>query len=442
MGSLGAPLITSVATTFHVSLGAAQWTLTLALLTGAIATPLFGRLGAGSHRRPAILGVLAVIVAGSSLTVLPLPFAFLLVGRGAQGLGFSLTPLMMGVARDHLPEPKGSSTIALLSVISIVGVGVGYPLSGALSELGGVRAAYGLGVAVSVMAFGLAWRFVPAAPAGRTGAVDVPGALILTAGLLPLLLVLSESGVWTSHSVLAIVLTVLALLILSVWAIYERRVSAPLIDVRLLRHRAVAGANLAMLLGGAGMYLLITLITRYSQTSKLAGYGFGLNTFEAGLVLVPFSVMGFVAGRLTPRLRARIGAEWLLAVGAMLVLGGFALFGFERNHLVVVLIAMALLGFGIGTFSSAMPAIILAVTSTSETSSAMSFNIVVRSVGFSLGSALGGLVLGAYTQHGQVFPEYRGYSAACWIGAIAMVAAAVCSVAVGSERASREQIHH
>ncbi|MER7083148.1 MFS transporter, partial [Saccharopolyspora kobensis] len=42
VASLGAPLITSVATTFHVSLGSAQWTLTVALLSGAVATPVLG----------------------------------------------------------------------------------------------------------------------------------------------------------------------------------------------------------------------------------------------------------------------------------------------------------------------------------------------------------------------------------------------------------------
>ena len=64
VGSLGAPLITSVATTFDVSLSSAQWTLTLALLTGAVTTPVLGRLGSGPHRRAAILGTLGVVSVG------------------------------------------------------------------------------------------------------------------------------------------------------------------------------------------------------------------------------------------------------------------------------------------------------------------------------------------------------------------------------------------
>jgi predicted MFS family arabinose efflux permease len=145
VGSLGAPLITSVATTFHVSLASAQWTLTITLLSGAVATPLLGRLGAGPRRRGTIIGTLAIVTAGSVLTVLPLPFACLLAGRAAQGAGLGLTALMMGVARDHLDRERAAAVIALVSVASTIGIGVGYPLAGLLTEFGGVRAAYGLG---------------------------------------------------------------------------------------------------------------------------------------------------------------------------------------------------------------------------------------------------------------------------------------------------------
>ena len=116
VASLGTPLITSVATTFHVSLDSAQWTLTVALLSGAVATPVLGRLGAGPHRRATILATLAIVVVGSALTVLPLPFAGLLIGRAAQGVGLGLTALMMGVARDHLSAERSASVIALISV--------------------------------------------------------------------------------------------------------------------------------------------------------------------------------------------------------------------------------------------------------------------------------------------------------------------------------------
>ncbi|NKS65626.1 hypothetical protein GS461_03830 [Rhodococcus hoagii] len=93
------------------------------------------------------------------------------------------------------------------------------------------------------------------------------------------------------------------------WVVLEARTENPLVDVRALRHPAVASANLAMFAGGIAMYLLLSLVTRYVQTPAATGYGFGLSTFQAGLVLVPFSLFGFVAGRLIPRLHDDSAAE-------------------------------------------------------------------------------------------------------------------------------------
>ncbi len=312
VGSLGAPPITSVATTFHVSLASAQWTLTITLLSGAVAIPLLGA-SAPARRRATIIGTLAVVTGGSVLTVLPLPFGWLLAGRAAQGVGLGLTALMMGVARDHLDADRAPGVIALVSVASAIGIGVGYPLAGLLAEFGGIRAAYGLGAAVTVVALLTALRSMPAPPPGRSARVDIPGALLLAGGLLALLLVLSETSVWSSNPAVAATVTVLGLALLGAWAWHEWRTPFPLVDVRLLRHRAVATANITMLAGATGMYLLLTLITRFTQTPRAAGYGFGLTTFEAGLVLVPFSLLGFLGGRVTPSLRARFGARRVLA---------------------------------------------------------------------------------------------------------------------------------
>lgn len=434
VASLGTPLITSVATTFHVSLDSAQWTLTISLLSGAVATPVLGRLGAGPHRRATILATLAVVVAGSAITVLPLPFAWLLVGRAAQGVGLGLTALMMGVARDHLPEGRGAATISLISVVSIIGAGVGYPLAGLLAEFGGVRAAYGFGLFITAAALLAAWRSVPVAPQDRSAHVDVAGALLLAGGLFLVLFLAGEAGLWSHHLVVALVLAGVAVLLLCVWTVFELRGQTPLIDVRAVRNPVVAGANIAMFVGGVGMYLLLTLITRYAQTPHSAGYGFGLTAFVAGLVLVPFSVLGFLAGKLSPWVRERVEAPLLLAGSAVVVGGGFVLFAVARSNLAELFVAMGVLGFGVGSFSAVMPGVILAVTPKSETSSAMSFNYVVRSVGYSMGSAIGGLVLATGTDTGRLFPNDSAYTTAALIGIAAMAITTLTSLALTRQR--------
>ena len=430
IGSLGAPLITGVATEYRVALAGAQWTLTLPLLTGAIATPLLGRLGAGAHRRPAVLGTLIAVTAGSLLTVLwppggSVPFGLLLLGRGLQGTGLGLPALMIGIARDQLAGPRASSAIAQISVASIVGIGIGYPVAGLLTDLAGVRAAYGLGLAMTLVALLVGWAVVPASPAGRGGPLDLAGGLWLGTGLLLLLLVISQDRWWRTAPGYSIAGLLLAGAVLGCWVAQARRQRYPLVDLRLLRHRTVLAANAAMLLAGVGMYLLLSLITRYVQSPHSAGYGFGFSTFQAGLVLVPFSALGWLAGRLVSRWQRQLPAAASLLASAVVLLLASSLFALTRSSWYQPVLAMALLGLGVGGFSAAMPAIILRVTSTAETSAAMSINQVVRSVGFSIGSAIGGLVLAASTSSGRQFPAERGYQVAGWIGSAIMLATIV-----------------
>ena len=355
-----------------------------------------------------------------------------------QGIGLGLTALMMGVARDHLPADRSPGVIAVVSVASTIGIGIGYPLAGLVTELAGLRAAYGLGLLTSIVALVAAWRYVPAAPPGRRAGLDIIGAVLLAAALVALLVDVSQASLWSRHLVVAIGIAALAVVLFTCWVAWERRQPAPLVDLRLLRLPAVAAANLTMFVGGVGMYLLLTLITRYAQTPPAVGYGFGLTVFEAGLILVPFSAMGFVAGRLNARLGRRFGARVLLGASAVVVLVAFVLFATARGHLIEVITAMGILGFGVGSFSAAMPAVILAVTSAGETSSAMAFNQVVRSVGFSLGSAIGGLVLAAHTPANQLLPVDQGYTTAAWLGVAAMAMTTVAATRCKTEPATAD----
>ena len=131
-----------------------------------------------------------------------------------------------------------------------------------------------------------------------------------------------------------------------------------------------------------------------------------------------------------PGLQGRAQPPALLAGTAGVVLAAFATFALARGQLIDALISMGLLGLGVGGFSATMPAVILAVTPAGETSSAMGFNQVVRSVGFSVGSAIGGLTLAASTSPGHVFPADSGYTRAAWIGAALMAATAAIGLAL------------
>ena len=414
IGSVGAPLITPVATGMHVSLDAAQWTLTVTLFIGAIAGPVLGRLGSGPYRRTTILATLALVAVGGLLTVLPLPFAALLIGRGLQGLAVAVGALLMSVARTHLPPERSASTIAALSVASTVGIGVGYPVISLLDQLAGLRAAYGLGFLLSVAALAIAWRVLPIEAPGERPRIDVAGALLLALGTLGLLLVVAEPSLWAT-AWLAGGILVGSLAILVLWVIVEMRAAAPLVNLRLLGQRPVLRANAAMLIAGIGLYLLFSLLTRYVQTPAGAHYGFALPGVAAGAALIPFSLLGFVAGKSLPYLVARITERWAYALSTVIAIAAVALFIAADRSLLAVLVSIALLGFAVGGVFSVMPKLVLVGVPGVETASVLSINQIVRSIGFSTGSALAGFLLAAATPAGSMLPTSDGYiTAALW----------------------------
>src|SRR6195952_2144529 len=285
VGSLGAPLVPTVAAATHVSLADAQWSLTISLLAGAVATPVMGRLGDGPHRRRVVLVALAVVGLGAVLCALPLSFGALVVGRGLMGVGLGLTPLTMATARDALAGERQRSVVALLSITTVAGIGLGFPIFGFIAQPLPLRPAFWFGTGIVLVAFLAALVVFPASSNRAPRRLDVPGAALLGLGISGLILGLSELTAWPAPSLVGLFL--LSLVVLAAWVVVELRTEHPLVDLRLVRHRSVLTADLTALFAGFGMYILMSMIVRFVQTPSSAGYGFGASVGLAGLVLLP-----------------------------------------------------------------------------------------------------------------------------------------------------------
>src|SRR5271156_1719885 len=112
VSSLGAPLIPTLSRADGVSLSTGEWLLTTTLLTGALATPVMGRLAEGPRQRAVILVALAAVVVGCVLAAVSNGFTVLIIGRALQGVGLGLLPVAMAIARRKLTEDSARRTIA------------------------------------------------------------------------------------------------------------------------------------------------------------------------------------------------------------------------------------------------------------------------------------------------------------------------------------------
>jgi predicted MFS family arabinose efflux permease len=428
IGSLGAPLLETIARVDHISVGNAQWSLTLPVLVGAVCSPLLGRLGDGPARRTVILAILTGVLCGSVLAAIPGGgFVLLLVGRGMQGLGFALMPLTMAEARDSLPLSRSGPVIAILSIASAAGIGLGYPTTGVLDDTLGLNATFWFGAVVAGIALGVSWAVLPASRQRSHRPLDVSGGAFIGAALLALLLAITEGHSWGWDSVQVISLIAAGVFLAWLWVRRERSASYPLVDLRLLRHRTVVVTNLVGLVLALAMYMFLPLLTDFVQTPASAGYGFGSSVVVAGLMLVPFSVLSASMSSVAAALGRRIGAERVLPIGAVLMAIAIAFFAVTGGALWEAFLATGIMGMGLGFSFAVMPGLIIRSVPPEETASALAFSQVIRFIGFALGSGISASILTAYTKSGQLLPERSGFTVAMVSGAgVCILAAALC----------------
>jgi MFS family permease len=431
VASLGTPLLPTVQQVEHVSLAASQWTLTITLLAGAVATPLMGRLGDGRLRRRTTVGAVAVMLAGCVLSALPvgaLPvgFGIFLAGRALQGAGLGLVPLATAVARDDLPADRSRPTIVLIGVTTAAGIGIGYPLVGLLAQGFGLYAPFWFAAGLSALALAASLLALPGSPA-RQAQVDIAGAVLLGAGIAGLLLVLTEAPDWGWTSAATLAGGVVSAALLAGWVGWELRARHPLIDLRLLRRRAVLAANVTAFLIAIGFYPLASLVVRFAQTPPAAGYGLGAPVVVAAAMLTPFSLASFAASKFAARAARRTSAELVVALSCLPLIASTVLFLFARDSYLGLVVVMATCGLGVGSAYAVNPLQITGGVPATETGSAISFYQLVRTVAYAIASALSATVLVESTPSGRSFPADAGYSAAALVSTAVLIAALLAS---------------
>ena len=427
IGSLGAPLIGTVAQTNHVPISTAEWVLTATLLTGALATPVMGRLADGHLQRRVVLVALAIVLVGLVMSALSRDFTWLLVGRSLQGIGMGLLPVTMTIARSHLTPEVATPTIAALSVTATIGVGLGYPITSVIAQYFDYHAAFWFAAVLIAATLVLASRVLPDTAIREHRDFDLVGAVILTLALVGVLSVLGEGQVWGWTSARSLLLGIGGGGLLVTWCLYELRRHDPLVNLRQSTHRAVITSDASGFLISVSLYLFMPVVVEYVQVPRSTGFGFGSSIFTAGLLLVPLSVGTFAASRCVPLLVRHFNARLTVPLGALLFAVAAFTFAHEHRALWEAFVVMGIAGLGGGLTFAAMPGYIVRVTPSADTGAALGFYQLLRSIGLSIGSATAGAILAHFTSVGASLPDEAGFITALNIAAGLMVLTAVSS---------------
>jgi EmrB/QacA subfamily drug resistance transporter len=395
------------------SLGAdpadATWLLTAFLLTSSVATPLVGRLGDIYGKEHWLLICLGVFGAGSIVAALAGSLPAMIAGRAIQGAGGAIFPLAIGIIRDEFPREKVATGIGTISAMFGIGGGVGLVVAGVLVDHAGAEWIFWLSAAASAGAAWATWRFVPESPVRVRARIDWVGGALLSGTLLALLLGVSEGNSWGWGSRGVLALFGAAVVVGAGWVRWEWGVTDPLVDLRLMRERAVWTTNAVTFAIGFAMFGSFVLIPQLVQTPEAAGYGFGASVTASGLFLLPSALIMLVAGPLSGRLGARRGSKLPLALGTIFAAAGYLWLALLHDARIDIYLGSLLLGFGIGLAFAATANLVVEAVPQDVTGVASAINAIMRTVGGAIGAQISAAIVSANLVLGGRFPAESGF---------------------------------
>ncbi|MBC9943717.1 MFS transporter [Leucobacter sp. cx-328] len=394
MQTLLVPALPVFAAELQVDSATAGWILTAYLLSGAIAAPVIGSLGDRfGHRRILILAML-IFVAGAALAAIATTLPLLLAGRVLQGAATASFPLAVAIVRLQLVGSAQATAIGWLSGTLGLGAGLALVVGGAVVDFLSWPWLFIVGGALGLLSIVLVIWQVPGATVPAVDArPDWAGIVLLVTTLLPLLLVVSQGASWGWGSPIILGLAVVAVISLVALVLVERRVAAPLVDPRLVTHRALAATNLLTVFLGFIPYVFYVGMPVLLQASPAHGVGHGLGVTATGVALLPGAILVFLGGRLTPWLLGRMSGRGIaaLALGVMLV--GGAGVAVRPESLWVIVVFFSLIGLGNGIGFAVIAELIAGNVPAAGLGAALGVNGVLRTVGSALGTPIATLVL-------------------------------------------------
>ncbi|MFF8570665.1 MFS transporter [Streptomyces sp. NPDC015408] len=411
MQTLLVPVIKDLPALLDTSPSNATWVLTSTLLSGAVATPIMGRLGDLFGKRRMLIVSLSVMVVGALISAFTDALIPMIVGRTLQGVAMGAIPLGIGLMRDILPRERLGSAMALMSSSIGVGGGLALPAAALVAQHTDWHTLFYGAAGLGVLSIGLTLLVVPESPLRAKGSFDLPGAVGLTAGLILFLLPITKGSDWGWSSPTTLGLFAAAVVVLLLWGLMELRVAAPLVDLRTTARREVLLTNLASIMVGVSFFVISLVLPQLLQLPAETGYGLGQSMVVAGLCVAPLGLTMMFTAPVYARLSARYGPRTTLIIGLLIIGIGYAGGLGLMNAAWQTVITSVLIGAGIGLAYSSLPALIIGAVPASETGAANGLNTLMRSIGTSVSSAVIGMVLAntANDVGGVAVPTMHGF---------------------------------
>ncbi|MCF2526014.1 MFS transporter [Yinghuangia soli] len=432
MQTLVVPLLTDLPQLLDTSASNASWVITATLLSGAVFTPVMGRLGDMYGKRRILALCLGLLTVGSSICALSDTIGPMIVGRLLQGASFGVIALGMSLMRDELPPAKLGPSVALMSATLGIGGAVGLPIAAVVAQNADWHMLFWGAAVLGAVDIVLVLLLVPESPVRTPARFDFVGMLGLSAGLVALLLALSKGSDWGWGSATTLGLILAALLVLPLWGWIELRTPAPLVDLRISARPQVLFTNLASIVIGFSMYAQSLVFPQILMLPESTGFGLGKSMVVTGLVMAPAGLVMMFVSPLSAKLSAAKGPKVSLFIGSAITALGYLLAILMLDAVWKIILVTCVATVGCAFAYSAMPALIMQAVPPQQTGAATGLNTLMRSIGTSTSAAVVSMILASMTMDlgPRTIPSLDGFKAGLWTGFAAAVLGALATLLI------------
>ena len=409
------------------SLADLEWTVNAYTLTYA-ALLLFGAALGDRYGRARVFTIgLGVFTMGSAAAALAPSSAALILARAAQGLGGAfVTPLSLTILSEAISPARRPLAFGAWGGISGLAIAIGPVVGGAITQGVNWHWIFWINVPIGIVAVALSMlRLRESRGPGRS--LDVPGVALAAAGLVGIIWGVTHGNGrgWTDPQVLTAI--GVGAVLLAGFVAWEAHVAEPMLPLGLFRRRASVVANAISFLMSFGMFGSIFLPSQFFQLVQ------GLNPFEAGLRVLPWTAMPAFVAPLAGLASGRLGARPILVAGLALMaagLGWIAAISSATVPYLSLVPAFVVAGVGMGMFFAPIANVVLSAVPREDEGKASGANNTIRELGGVFGVAVLAAVFSANGSYAAPRLYVEGLVPAVAGGAVVVAISALLALAL------------
>jgi EmrB/QacA subfamily drug resistance transporter len=375
-----------------------SWVATSYLLTSAIATPIYGKLGDLFGRKKIFQSAIVIFLIGSALCGLSRNMDQLVFFRALQGIGAGgLMSLILAIVGDVIPPRQRGRYQgyfgAVFGLSSVAGPLLGGFFAGSSAILGiaGWRWIFYINIPLGFIALAAVAARLHLPVRKTKHKIDYTGAALLSVTVVSLVLVAVWAGVtyaWGSSQIIGLLIS--TLVFGTGFAFWERRVPEPILPMDLFKNDIFAVSVLLSALSGISMFAAILYIPQYQQIVR------GYSPTKSGLYTIPLVAGLLMASIISGRLISKFGRYKPFPIfGTLMLVLGMWLFSHVSltTSELALSVWMAVIGLGLGSFMQVATLAVQNSVDRSRLGTATSSTTFFRTIGSSLGGAIFGTIL-------------------------------------------------